>query len=296
MTTTNTKQDRPNAVTKPRRAWLGKLKPGEWIAISLIVAGTAGVLILFFRFRVCDEQAAGNGKLELVCRHLQLEDPPIAAIGLIMLATLGIFFSEVSGFGFTLKSRVEEAKRDANQATEKAGEAREQASLARREARDALLASRYNHIRAEFPPGGDRDKLMKDLWEEMIEEFKGETNFDVTAHLRNPRDEGMRLAGYAYLHAHPNVEMLSELATITLSDSKPFNQEMGLRTLRVLLRDRCELLDDNLRTRLEKKAASLRIETKAKGRSSKRVVEIEAILDQCPDPSRASLPTNLDTS
>ena len=63
-----------------------------------------------------------------------------------MLATLSIFFSEVSGFGFTLKARVDRAEEKAEAAVAESVEAK-------REARIALLATRYNEIRIDLEPG-----------------------------------------------------------------------------------------------------------------------------------------------
>lgn len=185
-----------------------------------------------------------------------------------MLTMLGVFFSEVSGFGFTLKARVDRAERNASEA--------------RREARDALLASRYNHIRSEYRSGSERDNLMRDLWKEMVEEFKEQGNFDMPTHLHNRNNAGMRLAGYAYLYANPDARKVADLAEATLADNRPFNQEMGLKTLRLLLRDRCDLLDSSLRSRLEQKAADMQQRAARRNRTSKRAAEIEAIFEQCP--------------
>jgi hypothetical protein len=265
------------------RDWLGKRKPGEWVAVCILVAGTVCLSVLFFQFHVCDDQVMSGQRVERVCRHAQLADPPVAVIGLIMLATLGVFFSEVSGFGFTLKARVEEAKRDAGEAKRTATEAKQDAIDARREALDARLAASYNKVRSDLPAGPARDTAMYEAWQEMVDRLKIDPDFDVIAHLSNKQDAGMRLAGYAYVYTKPDTRWLSELYPAVMNDKKPFNQEMGLRALRALLEGHCDLLEDQMRNELKEQAQKFRLNAQARRRNSKRSAEIDEIFKQCPD-------------
>jgi hypothetical protein len=70
---------------------------------------------------------------------------------------LGVFFSEISGFGVSLKSlksQVDEARRDA-------GEARQYAL-------DSLLAAKYNQIRSTVSSGQERTEEMYKIFDEMV--------------------------------------------------------------------------------------------------------------------------------
>src|SRR3954468_3725562 len=92
-----------------QRARRGPL--AKWVAITLVSAGTLCMFVLFFGgFPVCDDQVVNGGQVIEVCRHIQLTDPPVAALGLVMLALVGVFFPEISGFGVSLKRAVTQAE------------------------------------------------------------------------------------------------------------------------------------------------------------------------------------------
>src|SRR4051812_22355577 len=87
--------------------WARRRPLAKLAAITSISAGTLCLFILFFGgFPVCDDQVVNGGQVIEVCRHIQLTDPPVAALGLVMLALVGVFFPEISGFGVSLKRAI----------------------------------------------------------------------------------------------------------------------------------------------------------------------------------------------
>jgi hypothetical protein len=250
------------------------LKPVQWLAILVITVGVIYLSFFFFQVSVCDDQVTNAGKVAGVCRHPQLYDPPVAVVGLVILSFLGVFFSEISGFGIslkTLKTQIEEARRDAGEA--------------RRYALDSLLAAKYNQTRATIPPGEERDKEMDALFNEMKATLrgKGSRDFDLRGHLKNRDDDGMRLAGYAYLCANPGHAWTPDLVDAVLQDPAHFNEEMGLKALRHALQGNCGQLDDDLRAELKARAEKHSKRARSKNRESGRAKEIDAILKQCPE-------------
>ncbi len=103
------------------------------LAVTAVVIVALGVWA-FFAIEICDQQLADSGDVVDVCRHLQVTDPPVLAAGLVVIAALGAFFTEVTAFGITLKRTVEKAE-DAARATSRFElAAREAAGRARLEA------------------------------------------------------------------------------------------------------------------------------------------------------------------
>ena len=93
-----------------------KLKPSEWAAGAVTVVSIGAIVAVFFTLKICDEQLADTGSVVKVCRFPQLTDPPIVVFGAMILVSLGVFFSEISGFGITLKRAVEKVERTAEKA------------------------------------------------------------------------------------------------------------------------------------------------------------------------------------
>jgi uncharacterized membrane protein len=93
------------------RLWLRRPNLAQWLAAVIIVLGVTTLFALFFAAEVCDQQLTDDGRAVPVCRHVQLVDAPVVAVGLVLLVALGAFYSEVSGFGFTVKARVTDATR-----------------------------------------------------------------------------------------------------------------------------------------------------------------------------------------
>lgn len=103
----------------------------------VVAVGVAALVIGFARVDVCDEQLTDSGNVVEVCRHLQITDPPIIAAGLVVLAALGTFFTEVGAFGVSLKRDVRDAKAAATDALDAA----RSAETASRSAADAATAA-----------------------------------------------------------------------------------------------------------------------------------------------------------
>lgn len=87
----------------------------QWVLLGVVVACVAGGVGAYALLEVCDEQLTQSDSAARVCRHLQLSDPPVVAIGLVTLAALGGFFTEVSGLGFSLKREVQKLEDKAEQ-------------------------------------------------------------------------------------------------------------------------------------------------------------------------------------
>lgn len=245
--------------------WLQQL-----IAGIVLVLGAVYLTIIFFTVTACNDQIADNGKVGRVCRHVELTDVLVAPVGVLMLVALSTFFAEVSGFGITLKKRLERIEAEA--------------SGARREARDALLAAKYNSIRDRFKAGTkERDEGMQRVWSEMKEQLRKERDFDIDEHLGSG-DDGLRLAGYAFLLSHPEDDWVQKLVEIIEIDSADFNQEKGLETMRTLLMGNCNLLTRELRSDLTRLAEEWRHdhEKKKKPGESRRVQEVKRIFELCP--------------
>ena len=255
--------------------WLRKRKPAEWIAIVVLLTATTYLFVSFLDKLVCDEELTNTGDLKGVCRHISLT-PPVTAVGLIMLAVLSIFFSEVSGFGFTLKARLDEVDQKAKAAASESADAK-------RDARLALLAARYNEVRTDFEAGKERDRVMKPVFDEMVAVARTDDDLDVQRYLRSASG-GMRLAGYAYVQAHGRVEWLPDLLNARRSETLHFNEEMDLRALRILLAGRCDRLDMTLRAELKKRMRECteNAHKKKPHEESNRALEIEKLLEQCP--------------
>jgi hypothetical protein len=232
-----------------------------------------------------------------------MTDPPVVAIGAIVLAALGAFFTEISGFGVTLKRTVEEANRTAQAAERSANEAKETVQEVTGDLAEGIsavlethgvagigegppealdpverLAARYNQIRWTMPSGSQRTAEMTNVFLQMQELLRDATDFDVSGHLRSA-DRGKRLAGIAYLYTNPDSARANELAEVALSEDKPFGEYQALVALRKLVRGNCSALGDANRIRLRSRQAELPPGTD-------RATEINRLLRDCPPISR----------
>ncbi|SRR6266702_998573 len=283
------------------------LKPIEWIAAvtGLLAVGT--IIVVFFTVKVCDQQLAATGQVVNVCRHPQATDPLIAALGLVIVASLGVFYTEISGFGFTLKRAVEEAKRTAQEAVHEARqtsqETRETASdlaegvsaaLSQTRSPDQAtsaddvdpmkqLAARYNEIRWTMPSGAARTRQMTEVMYEMISQLRNVDGFDVEGYLHS-NDRGLRLAAVAYLYVNPDPAWARQLADAALSEDKPFNEYWSLQVLRMVLKGHCDALDDVTRSRLQDRLAELA------STGADRAHQIRQLLRECPPRRRTTTP------
>ncbi|MFE1314907.1 hypothetical protein [Streptomyces sp. NPDC058755] len=285
------------ASTTGRRA----LKPFEWVAASLAVLAAGAAIVLFFTAEVCDQQLASKGNVVRVCRHPQMTDPPMVVLGLVILVLLGVFFSEVSGFGVTLKRQVEEARSTAQEAIretrdidarhqEATGDLAEGVAEALNRAQSGdraavatppdpvdQLAARYNEIRWTMSSGRARTHAMSEVADEMVRLLRGAQDFDVASHLRSS-DRGLRLAAAAYLYANPDPAWVGPLAEAAVSEDKPFNEYWALKALREVLRGHCEALDEETRGLLRRRMRQLPPGTD-------RAEQIGKLLRDCPEGS-----------
>jgi hypothetical protein len=275
-----------------------KLRPLEWAAGSLVLAGVGAITVTFFTVEVCDQQLTSTGGVTTVCRHLQATDPPVIVVGILILAFLGVFFSEISGFGFTLKRSVEEAKRTAHYAAREARQASEdvretagdlgeglRAALNKSQPTDEAvsagridpvqkLAARYNEIRWTMPSGAERTAAMTALTQEMIDLLREADDFDLESNLRSD-DRGLRLAAFAFLYANPDPDWADKLAEVAVSEDKPFNEYWALRALDMVLEGHCEALSPATRERLRQRRHELAPEVD-------RAKQIDRLLRKCP--------------
>lgn len=94
------------------------------------------------------------------------------------------------------------------------------------------LAEQYDRIREVRESSDERTTAMTGVVNQMITEARIIGTFDVQAAL-NSASGGVRLAGFAYLYANPDVEKLSHLtAAVTRVETKPFGQYWGLQAIR----------------------------------------------------------------
>jgi hypothetical protein len=119
----------------------------KWMAGFAVIAGVGLIIIAFFTINVCDQQPTSTGSFVTVCRHLNATDPPVIALGAVVLALLGVFYSEISGFGLTLKRSVEVAARTAHEAANEAREASQSIADLRERLRTELGRAVRDEIR-----------------------------------------------------------------------------------------------------------------------------------------------------
>lgn len=274
------------------------VRPFQWAAAALVALAAGTAMVLFFTTDVCDQQMASNGNVVTVCRHPQMTDPPMVVLGLVILVLLGVFFSEISGFGITLKRQVEEARSAAQEAIRETREVearhqetaddladgvREALSRAQPGGRPVVpasadpvgrLAARYNEIRWTMPSGQARTQAMSDVVDEMVNLLRGARDFDVESHLRSG-DRGLRLAAAAYLYANPDPAWGRALAEAAVSEDKPFNEYWALKALREVFRGHCEFLDAETRNLLQRRLNQLLP-------GNDRAGQIKKLLRDCP--------------
>ncbi len=202
-----------------------------WVRVGagvIVLAGVAVALLTFRYVDVCDDEVSDSDVVVQVCRHLEVTDPPVLAVGIVVLAALGAFFSEISGLGFTLKRDVRKATDTAQAALRKARRASGVASNAEQTAEVAedlsrqahtaplagpsevdhvidSLAQQYNEARRKLASGNERTREMTAIVSKMISALTEvpPSDFDVSARLGSS-DRGQRLAAYAYIYANPD--------------------------------------------------------------------------------------------
>lgn len=114
------------------------------------------------------------------------------------------------------------------------------------------LVAEYARIRGTQPSGPKRTALMTRVFGRMIGVAEALQDFDVRGALLGG-DDGMRLAGYAYLHAHPDPALVEPLVrSVTVLDATPFGQYWGLRALGTIVSAAELELPPELRAQLER--------------------------------------------
>jgi hypothetical protein len=206
-----------------------------------LFAGAAAVLAIipaFLWWPVCAEQLSSTGRVVEVCRDMSITDPPVVVLGVLALALFSGFYAEISGFGFTLRRKVEELGESVSDLTEfnrervaprlATAETLETTSAGQvPDPRIAALAERYDRLRWTMPSGDARTGRMTDVVEQMRDLLRHATDFDLTGHLEH-HDRGVRLAAYAYLRAHTVPGMMPELVAAAAREDKPFGQYCAL--------------------------------------------------------------------
>jgi hypothetical protein len=255
------------------------------VAIIVIIAGVV-IAVVSFPHLVCDQQLSTRGKAVRVCRHLSVKDPPVIAVGLIILAALGIFFPEVSILGMSVKRGLMEAKETAQNAEVVANRAEDSAQVAQavslgsgkkdierlsREIR--ALTDQYDKTRRALPSGTERTSKMTSIIANMISLLNGvpEDQFNVSSYL-DDKGRGMRLAGYAYLYANPDPRLVQKITAALLDEDKPFAQYWALRALHRQVEADPNALDMNTRRRLTELLERV-------GPGTDRAYELREILD-----------------
>lgn len=240
------------------------------IVMLVIVTIVAGTIVAFSYVKVCNQQVTPAGHIVGVCRHFEATDPPIIAGGLVVLALLGVFFTEISGLGFTLKREVAQVKNAVADAQGNASSALSSAQVAQDlslrspaqrsgpiqkqpllEQEIRKLASEYDNTRKIMSAGPGRTSKMTSIVANMISVLNDvkPAPFNISAYLGS-EDEGERLAGYAYLYANPDPRLTQQIAAGLMKD-KPFAQYWALRTLRRQIQSDPDCLDLNTKRNLE---------------------------------------------
>src|SRR5690242_5820257 len=172
---------------RARKMWsrLRTVTANQWAGWAFILFGAVFLFMFYLSYTVCEDHVSNSGEVSRVCRHTQISDPPVVAIGLIIITGLGLIFSEVSGFGITLKRQIDRASRDASEA--------------KKQSQEALLAAKYSAILTYKTASSERAAEIHEIFGEMQEAVDEVKDFDVLAHLGNKHDAGMRFTGYAYV-------------------------------------------------------------------------------------------------
>jgi hypothetical protein len=115
----------------------------------------------------------------------------------------------------------------------------------------ASLLEEYGRLRAQ-PTGPRRTAELTRVIGRMIGVAEARPDFDVRGALLS-RDGGLRLAGYAYLHANPDPALLEPLVqSVTVLDDTAFGQYWGLRALGTIVSQSEHALPPELRAQLER--------------------------------------------
>jgi hypothetical protein len=85
------------------------------LALLVLLIGLALIVSRSYPKRWCGTELTASGATRNICRDPEVTDPAIVALGVVILAALGIFYTEISGFGLTFRRRVDEADSNARE-------------------------------------------------------------------------------------------------------------------------------------------------------------------------------------
>jgi hypothetical protein len=268
----------------------------RWTAGAVIVGALAAGLTLYYGTRVCNERVA-DGEIVEVCRQLEASDPPMVAVGLAALVALTAFFSEITGFGVSLKREVRATSQKASAALAKASVAKSTSVVAQDlafqrptmhqspetmsgtdvMARIEELAGEYNAIRAREPTSTSRSASMTTVVTKMLSELSGveSERFSLQPLLVDAGNDGHRVAAYAYLYANPIPGFTQALVQAILSEPTRFGQYWAIRALSRIVERQPDSLDFNSQRELRRLLASL-------GPNTDRAYELRNLLNSAP--------------
>jgi hypothetical protein len=95
------------------------------LAFVVFFIGLALLVSRSYPKQWCGTELTDSGATKNICRDPEVTDPAIVALGVVIIATLGIFYTEISGFGLTFKRRVDEADTNARESLSQIGELQE---------------------------------------------------------------------------------------------------------------------------------------------------------------------------
>lgn len=276
----------------------GSLSP-LWVRVTagaVICVALAAVLVLFYSSRACSEKVATDGEVVDVCRQMTASDPPMVAVGVVALVALTAFFTEIAGFGVSLKREVRALRKKSEAADSKATAAQTSSAVAEDVAlqnatlrgaapisdddvrlRIEQLAVDYNEIRAAGPTSAARSRSLTGVVSRMLAELSGVAAERVPIRdlLEDGDNDGHRVAAYAYLYANPMPALATALVQAILADPTRFGQYWGIRALSRAVQRDPGCLDFNSQRDLEGLLASL-------GPSTDRAYELRRLLDAAP--------------
>jgi hypothetical protein len=85
------------------------------VAFLVLLAGLTLLVAHIYPRQWCGTEVTASGVKRNICRDPEVTDPGIVALGLVILAALGVFYTEISGFGLTFRRQVNEADTNARE-------------------------------------------------------------------------------------------------------------------------------------------------------------------------------------
>jgi hypothetical protein len=332
-------------------------------ALVVLLIGLVLLVTHIYPRQWCGTEVTASGVTRNICRDPEVTDPAIVALGLVILAALGVFYAEISGFGLTFRRRVDEADTNARESLSQISDLQSVRKLiqetqddfadtnsrtddrlrvlerAIRDIKDQLddsgdggnggsheggepgepvvsgipagpspsqppspgvgsttddgngagragpigdalsvdevggYAADYDRCRSTMVAGPDRSRRMEEIFSDMRSTVKGAQapRSTVERALDPSNDRGTRLAAYAYLIEHPDLDLMEPLINEAANEDKPFGQYCALRAVNRLVKISNARLAPELATRLNEIAITA-------GRGTDRAREVASIL------------------